>query len=242
MTKSEIADSRWQSLYKLGGLASLIIAVLLLGELAVYAFLPRPSTAIEYFSLFHDNWLTGLLYFDLLGMISYLLFVPAILALYTVLRRTSEAVMVIATALFFVGVADFFATNTAFSMLTISSQYAAAKTDAERAIFLAAGQTMLTLFNENAFLVSYVIVSAAWTMIAGVMLRSSVFSRTTAYAGILAGIAGIVAVILEHAAKDDLFIAISLYFAAIVFLFAWVILVGRRLYQLSTNSAATRER
>ena len=232
MTESEIADSRWQGLYKLGGVAALIIAVLLLGEIVVYASLPRPDTAVEYFAIFQDNWLAGLLYFDLLGLISYLLFIPTILALYVVLRRTSEAIMIVATALFFVGIADFFATNTAFSMLTLSSQYAAAETNAERAMFLTAGQTMITLFNENAFLVSYVIVSAAWTMISAVMLRSQVFSRITAFAGIVAGTTGITAIILEHISANTLFIAIALYFIAIVSLFVWAVLVGRRLYQL----------
>jgi hypothetical protein len=239
IAESEIADPRWQGLYKLGGIMALIIAVLLLGEIVVYAFLPRPSTVIEHLALFRDNGLVGLLTLDLLGMIAYLLFVPTILAFYVALRRTSESVMIVATVFFFVGIADFFSTNTAFSVLSISSEYAAAKTDAERAMFLAAAQTMFTLFNENAFLVSYVIVSAAWTMISAVMLRSNVFSRTTAYAGILAGTSGIVAVTLEHIlVRDALFIAISLYFAAIVFLFVWVVLAGQRLYQLSIANAA----
>ncbi len=242
MIKPEITNSRWQGLYKLGSIAALMIAALLLGEIAVFAVLPMPITTVEYFALFRDNWLVGLLTLDLLGMISYILFVPMIIALYMTLRRTSETVMVVATALFFVGIADFFATNTAFPMLSLSSQYAAAQTNAERAMLLAAGQTMLTLFDENAFLVSYVIVSAAWTMISGSMLRSNTFSRITAYAGILAGTAGIVAVVLEHILiKDALFIAIALYFAAIALLFIWVVLAGRRLYQLHTISATNND-
>lgn len=236
MTESTIADSRWHGLHKLGGVAALIIAVLLLGEIVVYAVLPRPTTVIEHFALFRDHWLAGLLSLDLLGMLCYLLFVPTMLALYMTLRRTHASLAVVATALFFVGIADFFATNTAFPVLSLSNQYAAATTDAERAVLLAAGQTMFTLFNENAFLVSYVIVSAAWAMISTVMLLSNVFSRITAYAGILAGGAGIVAVVLEHIAATGgaLAVAIALYFAAIVFLFIWVILSGRRLYQLGS--------
>jgi hypothetical protein len=142
--------------------------------------------------------------------------------------------MAVATALFFLGIADFFATNTAFPVLSLSRQFAAATTEAERATLLAAGQAMFTLFNENAFLVSYVIVSAAWTMIAGVMLRSGLFSRLTGYAGVVAGAAGIAAVVLEHAAVTDslLTIAIALYFAALVSLFLWVVLTGRRLCAL----------
>src|SRR5689334_9223484 len=134
-TVSGAEGARWKGLYKAGGVAALIIAVLLVGELVVYAVYPRPNTALDHFNLFRDNWLVGLLTLDLLGMISYLLFIPTILALYVALRRTSEAVMAIATAIFFVGIADFFATNTAFSVLDLSDQYAAAKTDAERAMF-----------------------------------------------------------------------------------------------------------
>jgi hypothetical protein len=224
---------RWIGLYRSGGIAALLIAVLLLGEIVVYAVFPRPETALEHFQLFQRNWLAGLLTLDLLGMISYLLFIPMILALYVALRRTSEAPMAVGTALFFVGIADFFATNTAFPVLALSDHYAAATTDAERAIILAAGEAMFALFNENAFLVSYLIVSAAWAMIAAVMLRSSLFGRATAYAGILAGATGIIAVLLEHISEALVPVAIGFYFAAIVFLLGWVVLTGRRLYRLA---------
>ncbi len=215
-------------------MTALAIAVLLVGEIVVYGAFPRPSTVLEHFTLFRDNRLEGLLTLDLLGIISYLLFVPTVLAVYVALRRANEAVMAVAIALFFLGVADFLATNTAFPVLSLSSQYAAATTDAEKAAVLAAGQAMFALFNENAFLLSYVIVSGAWAMMSGVMLRSSEFSRATAWAGMLAGGAGIVAVVLEHVsgAGAVFALAISLYFAAIVFLFIWVLLVGRRLLRL----------
>jgi hypothetical protein len=161
-------------------------------------------------------------------MVAYVLFIPTILSLYVALRRSAEAVMAVAVALFLVGIADFFATNTAFPVLALSQQYAAATTDAERSAALGAGQAMFALFNENAFLVSYVIVSAAWTMIGAVMLRGRTFGRLSAYTGILAGAMGIVAVILEHISEVLVPAAIPLYFAAIVFLLAWVVLVGRR--------------
>lgn len=189
---------------------------------------------IGYFTLFRGNWLIGLLDLDLLGMVGYVLFIPVILAIYVALRRVNEAFMAIATALFFVGISAYFATNTAFSMLSLSDQYAAATTEAERSMFLAAGQVMLTTFNVGAFQVSYLIVSAAWLMISVVMLRSRVFGRVAAYSGILAGATAIGALALEHTRViGDLFVLlISMYFAAIVFLAIWVVLTGRKLYQL----------
>lgn len=171
---------------------------------------------------------------DLLGMVAYVLFVPVILALYNALRRASEPLTAIGTALFFVGIAVFFATNTAFSMLSLSDQYAAATTEAQRSMLLAAGQAMLTTFNVGAFQVSYIIVSTAWLIIAAVMLRSSIFSRVTAYPGILAGVTAIGAVALEHTPViGELFaLLVIVYFAAIVFLAIWVVLIARRLFQL----------
>lgn len=235
-TEGRSAETRWCGLYRLGGVAALLFAMLLVGEVVVYARYSRPETALEHFELFQDNWLIGLLTLDLLGMLAYLLFIPTILALYVALRQTSEAVMAVATVLFFLGIASFFATNTSFSVLALSDQYAEATSDAERAMFLAAGQAMFALFNEGAFLVSYVMVSAAWLMISIAMLRSDVFGRGTAYAGMLAGAAGIVAVVLEHVSTNDaiLALAIAVYFAAIVFLFIWVVVAGRRLSQLGT--------
>ncbi len=235
-------DSRWQGLYKLGGVAALIIAVLLGCEIVVFSVWPQPTTALGYYALFRDNWLVGLLDLDLLGMLAYILFVPVILALYAALRQSNEALTAVATALFFVGISAFFATNTAFSMFSLSGQYAAATTDAERSMFLAAGQAMFTAFNIGAFQVSYVIVSGAWLMISVVMVRSGVFGRATAYSGILAGATALGAVALEHTPVVGGFFAllVAVYFAAIVFLGMWVVLTGRRLYQLGTECGPAR--
>ena len=45
---TEMADLRWRRLYQLGGVSALIIAVLLIGEVLVYAFFPRAETALEH--------------------------------------------------------------------------------------------------------------------------------------------------------------------------------------------------
>jgi hypothetical protein len=133
-TEPSAVDFRPRRLYRIGGAAALLIAPLLLGEVVVYVVFPRTETALEHFELFQENWLVGLLMLDLLGIFAYLLFIPTMLALFAVLRKTDEAVSAIATTLFIVGIATFFATNTAFSVLSLSDQYAAATTDDERAM------------------------------------------------------------------------------------------------------------
>lgn len=230
-------------MYKSGGIAALVIAVLLVGEVFVYGATPQVNTVQAIIAMFNDNWLIGLLNFDLLGMIAYIFFIPMTLAIYLTVHRKSESLSLTGAALFFVGIAAFFATNTAFAMLSLSSLYAAAVSEAEKAMLLAAGRVMETLFDINAFQVSYVIVSAAWVMIGAAMLRSGIFGKVCSWAGILAGAAGIVAVALEHATFVPAYLttAIAFYFAAIVFLLVWVILTGLRLLRLSSVVRAGSE-
>ncbi len=140
-----------------------------------------------------------------------------------------------AAALFFVGIAAFFASNTAFPMLSLSSRYALTASEVEQAALVAAGQSLIAIFNENAFHVSYAIVSVSWLLMSIVMLRSERFGRTTSSAGTAAGGAGIVAVVLELSSTATRQLAIVLYFGAIVFLLLWVSLAGRRLWTLGRS-------
>ncbi|MHB9056858.1 MAG: DUF4386 domain-containing protein [Paludibacteraceae bacterium] len=235
MIPLETNEGHWKSLYKIAGIAAIAIALLLLGEVYVYSIIPNPSTTIGYMELFLKNPLFGLLHFDLLGMISYLLFIPFTLSLYRVLKEKNESVTLIATVLFFVGIVVFFSTNTTFPMLSLSKQYALAGTDTERAMLLASFQTMVTLFKIQAFMLSYIIVSIAWLMIGFVMLQSKNFNKFTSIMGILTGASGIIAELVENTARALLGVAIAFYFAAIVFLFIWVLLTGRKLLYIGAN-------
>jgi hypothetical protein len=224
------ARGRCAGLYRSGSVAAAVVAVLLLGEIAVFAAFPRPPTARDHFELFARSPIAGLLTLDLLGMVAYVLMVPVMLAVYVAVRRHAEATSAVALVLFVIGVADFFATNTAFPVMALSQQYAAAGNEADQARILAAGEAMFALFNENAFLVSYVIVSASWALLGLALLRSPAFGRSAGIAAVLAGASGVAAVVLEHASTALVPVAIPVYFAAIAFLIVWMSLVSRGLW------------
>ena len=181
---AETADSAYKSLYKIGGAAALIVAVLLPIEIIVFTAYPLPSTVIGYFTLFQSDRLIGLLDLYLLEIAIYALFVPMFLALYAALRRANESYMALATTLAIIGIAVFLATNNPISMLSLSDQYAAATTDAQRSQFLAAGQAMLANMNQRAvggFNTGLFLVSVAGLIVSSVMFQSKSFSRLTAY-------------------------------------------------------------
>jgi hypothetical protein len=100
--------------------------------------------------------------------------------------------MLIATACGLIGVAVYLASNQAFAMLSLSERYAAATTDAQRSVLLAAGEALLAIDNPGAayqgtgIYASFSLVVLAGLILSVVMLRSSVFGRATAITGILA--------------------------------------------------------
>ncbi len=160
MLQSE-SHINWKSLYRVGGAAALIAAVLFrrnlgaeflglrgIGIIDVGPTAP-PRTVMDWFTLLQSNKLLGLTLLNVFDMVNYALVDLMLLALYVALRRASESLMAIAMTLGFVGIAVYFASNQAFSMLSLSDQYAAATTDAQRALFLAAGQAVLAI-NDSA--------------------------------------------------------------------------------------------
>jgi hypothetical protein len=109
-------------------------------------------------------------------------------------------------------------------MLSLSSQYAAAATDAQRSLLVASGQAMLAIYQGTAFDVSYVLLAVAPLIISVVMLRSHSFGKVTAYVGIVANVLA-----------GGLFvpaIGVFLSLVSVVGLLIWYILIARRLYQL----------
>jgi hypothetical protein len=105
--------------------------------------------------------------------------------------------MVIATASGIVGISVYFASNQALTMLALSERYAAATSDLQRSMYLAAGEALLAINNPGAMFqgsgiyVSLFLVLLAGLIISIVMLRSDVFSKATAITGILANGIGI---------------------------------------------------
>ncbi len=164
------------------------------------------------------------------------------LALYVVLRRVNKSFMAIASSFVFLGVAVYFATNTALNMLSLSDKYAIATTDAQRTHLLAAGEAMLAI---NRFsspdahpgtggYVSLLLIGVAGMITSVVMLKSDVFNRASAYVGIMASaldlaycIAFVFVSTVDSKTLDVIFLP-----AAGLLLMIWHIMVGWRLFRL----------
>ncbi len=222
---SENSDPRWSWLYRMGSVVALATVAFIPLQAVVYIAWPPPTTAVDYFALFQRNTLLGLLDLDLLLLVEMVMLVPLSLAFYVALRQTSKSWTAIALALGLLGTASYLASNTVFNMLFLSSRYAAATTEAQRAALLAAGEAMLSIYNGTAFHVSYVLGAIAPLIVSLVMLRSRVFGRGAAWMGILANLLAF-----------GLYVpVVGIYLSllsVLPFLAIWYILVARRLWQL----------
>jgi len=245
----DTVDSCWNSLYKIAGWAAWIAVLifrrwlgsefLLLRAIGIIRFGPRtiPSSVIDWFTLLHTNPLVGLTLLNVFDIVNYALVGLMFLGLYAALRRANRSYMTLATTLGFVGIAVYLASNQAFSMLSLSDQYAAATTDAQRSMLLGAGQALLAIHNPNALgpgTMSFLLVTLAGLIISTVMLRSSIFSKATAYTGILANVFGLGYPIGVASAPKTLVIPViaSSLSVSACFLVFWYIGIARKLLQL----------
>jgi hypothetical protein len=226
----ETPASAWKPLYKVGAVAALAEIAIIVIQAPIFILYPQPTTVIGHFTQFQSNRLLGLLDLDLMLILAEAFSVLILLALYADLRRASPSLMTIALTLGLGGIALFFAVNPTFSMLYLSDQYAAAATDVQRAAFLAAGEALWANYNGTAFGMFFVLSGIAYIIIAAVMLRSGIFSKTTAYVGILMGV-----MMLVPPLPPVGMIGLVLSYIVIVPSAIWNILIALQLFQLGQS-------
>ncbi len=246
--QSEIEDFAWKGLFRLGGIAALVAGLVFRRNLGAELTLLKqsgiinagpmtpPATVPTWFTLLQSNPLVGLTWLNVFDLVNYALVGLMFLALLAALRRTSQSSMVIAAALGLVGIAIYFASNQALPLLSLSHQYAAVTTAAQRVPLLAGGQALLDIsrLSSPGRYLSLLFIAIAGLLTSIVMLRSKAFNRTTAYVGILASafdLAYCLAIVCVPAVDGEL-LAVCFIPAAGLFLMIWHILIGRRLYQL----------
>lgn len=181
-------DPLWRGLYKTGVGAGIGMLGIMVLQIILFIAWPPPQTTEDFFGLFQQSWLLGLLSMDLLYILNNMLLIPIYLALYGALKHEAESAMLVALVLGLVGIAAYFSSNTAFEMLTLSNQYAAATSASQQNALMGAGHAELARYRGTVFDVYYVLNAAALLIMAGVMLRSQVFSKTTAWFGLIAGV------------------------------------------------------
>ncbi len=222
-------DMKWW--YRVGGISALILGIGYVIIVALYVPMGAPPSDVEarlmYLARNTASWWAILS----LSVLTDFLFVPIALALYVALKGINRNAMLLAVACvgLFV-VLDLAVTWTSYAaLISLSGNYAAATSDAQRTIFVAAARYPAAIL-ESPLLGIYAIVTLAVGMlIIGLVMLKGIFSKSTAYLALVSGILAIVSV------AGPFFVS-SLGLAIIissVLTTVWSFSAGYRLYRLS---------
>jgi hypothetical protein len=188
MTQVDHGGSSWGSLYKIAGVAALIFIVYSLITMIIFLLVGQlPDNAMEAFHLIQDNRFLGLLRLDVLTLLTIPLYYPIFLSLYAALKEVNRSYTTLGSLLAFAGVTLFLATPSVFPLVSLSDQYAAAETLAEKERYLAAGEAILAsdMWHGTGAAIGGFLLLIGGLALSIVMLKSETFTRWTALVGIL---------------------------------------------------------
>ena len=222
-------------LCRVGGIAALLLIIYSLAMMVQIVVLGgQPTSAAQAFDLLQHHRVVGLLRLDLPTVAVMPLYYLVFLGLYAALRKSDHANALLSAALAFVGVTLVLATPTALSMLPLSDKFAAASSDAVRNQLLAAGEAIMAadIWHSTGAILGGVLVQCGAVLISVVMLRGNVFSKTTAWLGIIMH-----GLDLAHFIGGLLLPASGMILLAIAgpLYPVWFFLVGFRLLRLTSN-------
>jgi hypothetical protein len=232
----ETADPRWKDLYRIGGLASLLAALLVV--VAVIAFFiwpykPGNASTADILTALQTDRLGGLISLDLLMLVIVSVTILPALAMYVALKPVNESYALIALVLWLVAVGLIIPARPLVELVSLSGKYSTATTEAARSQYLAAGEALLAVFSGTAWLVFNVLSLVSGLISSLLMLRSKTFTKLTAYVGILNSLAGFGFLIPV--------IGLVLLLASTIGTPIWYLLVARTFFRLGWGKAAASQ-
>ncbi|MGB4441755.1 MAG: hypothetical protein WBJ62_05970 [Coriobacteriia bacterium] len=221
-------------LYRAGAVAALATVAITLFQIVAGVLWPPPdfapttAAATHILEMAQTAPLLTFVKLDGLMLIDYVLLAVVYVALYAALRRAQPSLMTLGTVFALMAITLYFAVNPAATALVLAGQYVV---DGSATGVVAAMQAVLAGFQGTGFLVHYLVMGVAGILVGLAMLRSDVFSRGTAIAGILQGAMMLVPVT---------FGTVGLLFAlgSLIPFIVWFVLVGKRLLRLAGESAS----
>lgn len=216
----------WRPMLRLGSIGAIAVVCLIPLQATVFLISPPPRSVLDFYTLFQQNPVLGLLDLDLLLTVDYLALIPLYLALYLTVRGRAATAALLALVLGLFSVLLFLVSREAtFSMWMLASEHATSDDPDQRAAFVAAGQTLLTLYNGGTFGLSYLLGAASTLLFSWPMWRLRIFGPATGLVGLITGLTMLVP---ANVGTVGLVLAmLSLIPTAI-----WLVLVARGLNRL----------
>jgi hypothetical protein len=247
VNQNQISDAKtgngirqsWLGMFLVGGFAALLALAGTLTDIAL-TMIPGweattvPPTIQAWFAQFQTNPLLGLRNLDLLNVTIWLIEIPMVLALYGAHRRANQAYAALAATVMLVGTVVLTTSNVALPMLGLSKQYALASTDARRLTIEAAGIALLARGAHGSMgaFAGFFLRSIGSLLMGVTMLKGRVFTRVTAWVGIVGMALLGVYVIGSTFVPGSEAVMMALAMPGGILMIAWNIMVAKKLFQL----------
>ncbi len=176
------------TLYRVGIIATTFMVTMIPVQIAFFLIWPHPTNIVDWFTLFNNNWIIGLLSYDFLYMLSMIASIFLYIALFFALFEKQKSLSLFAFIIGLIGLAIYFPTNTSVEMLSISKQYLNASTEYEKGLFIASGQTLNSIWKGTSYSVYYVLNGIALILFFLAMIKNNKFRKSTSYIGLTSGL------------------------------------------------------
>jgi len=176
------------TIYRTAIIATIFMVVMIPVQIACYIIWPHPTNIVDWFTLFNDNWIIGLISFDFLYMLSMIASIFLYIGLFYALFDMNKALSLFGLIIGLVGLTIYFSTNTSLEMLALSKKYLNAITENEKELLTASGQTLDLIWKGTSYAVYYVLNGIALILFFLAMIKNTNFRKSTSYIGLTAGI------------------------------------------------------
>ena len=180
-------EKEWRLLYKLGGIAAIIAAILYLFELLFIRWSIYPNNIEEWYTLFGRSILLGLFYLNTLDIIVVGFLGVTIIALCVRLKTVNKSITTIALPFAFLGIGMFIIPRTLLlSLVSLSNEYNSLVNPANASMVIAAGKAINTLCVPTMQTTGFFIMAATTFLLSIVMLNSNRMPKIAGFIGIMA--------------------------------------------------------
>jgi len=185
--KNGIKKSEYNLLYKLGGLASFLAALLYLFQLLFTKWRVYPDTVKEWYELFARSNVLGLFYLNAFDIITFALLGIVFAAVCKRLSSENKSLIFIALPFAFLGIGVFIVPRTMLIVLQgLSTEFAAAATAAEAGALIAAGKVLGYLAVPSIETTGFFITAFAAFLVSLAALASYRMPKISGFIGVMA--------------------------------------------------------
>ena len=178
----------YKIIYRIGGTICMIFIIYSLVTMLLLVIIgPPPKTVEECFSMLHENRVKGLLRLDILTVFILPLYYLLFLSIFLALKDTDQGLAAVSIVLVFAGLTLVLETQSVFSLLKLSDKFSDSATPLQKNQLLTAGESIMAsdMWHGYRAKIGGLLLQSGAVLISIAMLKTGIFNRLTALAGIL---------------------------------------------------------